>query len=855
LADAYWEHGQEYRRRRGIKEYEDFVYDYAREGLPNALEAVVNAKKGTNRRILKRLDGDNKLAGAIEEERSVVAIVSFFEIANLNIIAKDKILKAITKNLDESSSLVGIAACIRRVSSCDTESGRKLLRWLDRKKLAAKLSASRDISEGSLCIKQIKRADPDMSRELCGLLNIEQVAAILNKTQNVSSVGEYLSEILKINREVARKLWKGSKRTLAANLSMLETFSSSSSDIASIEHIQFLRDTGYYSLVELLDIEELAETLNQEKNVVHIGERLSLILKAEFEDGWTLWQLCKNNLAARLSRCRNISDVSSCIEKVYSCYPNIAEELCDLLNLEVLVERLNQVSDLRFIGEDFSVILKANEEVGRKLWALLGQEGLVDRFRQAKKMWAGPTCIEYLHFAEPLIARKLCGLLNIDELIVGLNQAEDIAYIAVYISTIFKANRKGGQKVWKCLNKRKLAAKVSQCKDVTEGTKCVQVIYSTDSSMAHEFCGLLNIKQLLINLEQTEDLSEVGACISTIFKAHKEIGQKLWEAHKLNLARRASRVKDLWSGILCIEDIHTCNPDIAFELCDLLDLKVLVDALNHTDDLSHVGNYISVIFRANLEVGRKLWGHCKKSLAAKVSCCGKYSEISSFISGIYSCNPDMAFELCALLNLEILVDALDGIEDLSNTGSCIFTILRVNSEVGRQLWEKVKNNLAAKLSRTENIHEISLCIEDISSTDPDMGRELCNLLCIKELTGRLNDAGDVTGIGECISAIFKTNSAVGQRIWMFLDKRKLAAKLSGSTDMTEGAECVEAICSVDSSMAHTLCSLLNLDELASTLEKTEDVENCRKYLEAIGKANKEIHQEILKLLKNENEED
>ena len=447
------------------------------------------------------------------------------------------------------------------------------------------------------------------------------------------------------------------------------------------------------------------------------------------------------------------------------------------------------------------------------------------------------------------MAYELCGLLNIDELIVGLDQAEDVANIAGYISVILRANRKVGQKLWKRLDKKKFASKVSQGKDITKGTKSVKIINSTDPNMANKFCDLLNIEHLLTNLDQTKDLSDVGSCISAVLVANSKVGRKLWGRCKESLALKLSQPDDIWEGLLFFEDVYSCDPDMAVELCNLLNLELLGDALNQSEELSHIGHYIFAVSNVNSQVGQKLWQRCKKSLAAKLNRCRNILDVSSCIEKVFSCGTNVTQELFDLLNLEFLEDALNQTENLSDIGECIFKICKMNEQVGRKLWDDCKENLAIKLSQAKDFWTGKLCIDNIYSADPDMALELCSLVDIQEFAAGLNKADDVTDMGECISSFFRASSQLGQKLWALFDKEKLAVELSRSSVMAERAECIEAIYSVDSDMARELCGLLNIDALVADLDQADDVSDIGEDISAILKANLEVGVKLWQLYK------
>jgi len=124
---------------------------------------------------------------------------------------------------------------------------------------------------------------------------------------------------------------------------------------------------------------------------------ISAIYHHDEETRRAFWNLLDHKkIKDRITKTGRVLSVVSNISAWRDIDKIMGHKFCDLLNLEDLAAKLNQVENLRYIGEYISKILRVNEQVGQKLWQLIDKKTLVDRLSHPKNLldvMQGQSCI------------------------------------------------------------------------------------------------------------------------------------------------------------------------------------------------------------------------------------------------------------------------------------------------------------------------------------------------------------------------------------------------------------------------------------------------------------------------------
>ena len=443
--------------------------------------------------------------------------------------------------------------------------------------------------------------------------------------------------------------------------------------------------------------------------------------------------------------------------------------------------------------------------------------------------------------------------MNIRDLASKLDAINDLYELGLYVKEITVANEDVGRRIWELLDKRKLASKLSRIQHFrpNEAHMCIDFIKSAGLDMGRELCDHLYVQEVANAVKATRSVSSIGGYIAAIVAANRRVGKKLWRLiDKESLALKLSRepIDWDWAGKSCVSDIWSVDRSMAHDLCGLLDIRALADNWNQSSECWRVGEWFSVVLKANAKAGQQLWQLIDRAkLAAEISQNEHVLLIESGIHNIWLADAEVARELCGMLDIERLLKTFNQEHYAENIARCIYGLLRVNEKVGRMLWELAKKQLATKLSRNFVPEKSPGCFKFLCSVEPDMGHELCDLLNLDEIVATLDKLDDVFFIGVYFSAIFWANEQVGRKLWQVYGK-KLATKLNVCEDIKGATLCVENIYSCDHGMARDLCSLLDPTKLVQCLESWGDDKRRENYLDVIEKANKQVYQEVLKLL-------
>ena len=151
---------------------------------------------------------------------------------------------------------------------------------------------------------------------------------------------------------------------------------------------------------------------------------VSTILSANQQVGQKLWKLCKENLADRLGHHERLSTGTFYIECIHSNSTDLSRELCDMLDLNDIVESVNKTKYPLTILDYIVAISDSNETVGRRLWELC-KDDLATKLRWENSLFPIALHIADIQSKSPALASEVCVLLNVKELVVSINQAKD----------------------------------------------------------------------------------------------------------------------------------------------------------------------------------------------------------------------------------------------------------------------------------------------------------------------------------------------------------------------------------------------------------------------------------------------
>jgi hypothetical protein len=206
LAEAYWEHGKIYRRRRGLPEYREYIYEYARSNVPNGLESVLFAEVDTQKSVLSWLDEAGETGSVLERERFMKVIASWAREHSHAHPIGTQLINILAKKITEDDDLRSSGKCIRAIKKADPEAARALIRALDKERLANRVNAAKNINQVLALLTAIEMVNHQAAARLCRLLSLAEITAQINATQDIALIWGALSCIGGANKKVARAI-------------------------------------------------------------------------------------------------------------------------------------------------------------------------------------------------------------------------------------------------------------------------------------------------------------------------------------------------------------------------------------------------------------------------------------------------------------------------------------------------------------------------------------------------------------------------------------------------------------------------------------------------------------------------
>ena len=292
------------------------------------------------------------------------------------------------------------------------------------------------------------------------------------------------------------------------------------------------------------------------------------------------------------------------------------------------------------------------------------------------------------------------------------------------------------------------------------------------------------------------------------------------------------------------------DPDKAYELCELLNIRNLAEALDKCGSIYTLTWYMYAIGHANKKVSRKLCRLLDKTkLAYRLSRDQRAGLIVQCIKSFQYASSTDAHRLCGLVELEELAIRLNKSAELSVVAECFFLIYESDNDRGDTLWKLLdKVFLTKKLHETDFIELGKAAIVFIYYANKDYAREFCSLFDLEELAAITVRPDQFWQVADFISSLYKANTEKGWELWDIINKKILATKLSRIKDIRQGQVWLHRIYSCCPKMLEEFCGYFDLPKLASILRETEDVYNKERYLNMIEKANKQIEEKLLKLI-------
>lgn len=210
-ARAYWEYGREYRNALKLRDYKDFIYNYAISEVSNGLQASVEADKETHRELFNRFVSEGKLLKVFEKERysnssdatkyidAIMALTNTGHIQSFSLQLADLFL--------ERKCYAALCLLIGPTPSEKLDAAEYWKKMKQADKYSLMNAFFEDIYPSPIiCIIEQINPNSKIKCEMASLIDINKLATQANQCNNLSIIFRVIEYVGRLDKQLARKL-------------------------------------------------------------------------------------------------------------------------------------------------------------------------------------------------------------------------------------------------------------------------------------------------------------------------------------------------------------------------------------------------------------------------------------------------------------------------------------------------------------------------------------------------------------------------------------------------------------------------------------------------------------------------
>ena len=343
LARLYWTYGAKYRIRRGILDYDDFIYRYITSNVSNGLEALTSCDTSTEDTVIARLHSEDNLTEIVQNEQSMEAIRwaichirKHHDYHENSVWLSDDLLGVLAKKILLTNDLYNAAHCLHEILLVSKTAGPRLWNLLRLDALARKITVTDDFYGAYMFLLTVSFLPGDTSREFCRMINLNDLYRKFEQSADFSGICSFIRGFLKCDKERGYELWG------------------------------------------LLNVRELARKMGTASDTPLAFRSILALFMGEPEMGTQLWDFVdKANLAAMVSTREDLRSVHQVIGCVRQMSKVLAQEFCGLLDLRELAARFSETSRLTFLETCINWIHEIDNGLATRLCSLLDLKKIV----------------------------------------------------------------------------------------------------------------------------------------------------------------------------------------------------------------------------------------------------------------------------------------------------------------------------------------------------------------------------------------------------------------------------------------------------------------------------------------------
>ena len=212
-AAAYWEHGKRYIENPKLRDYKEFIYDYAVSNTSNGLDAIGWTELDVQQSLYNRLVTNGQIAKVIVQEESIEAInycLSYLTntTKEWGWLQDERLLEIIARKISNSPDLYYSGRTLATICEVDPKVARKLWKFLPHKELAVRLFQVANYKIMSCWLYAVKSVGDNEDLQFLELFNLQELFYSLKELEPLENLFFFHLVINNISRKKGRQFCK-----------------------------------------------------------------------------------------------------------------------------------------------------------------------------------------------------------------------------------------------------------------------------------------------------------------------------------------------------------------------------------------------------------------------------------------------------------------------------------------------------------------------------------------------------------------------------------------------------------------------------------------------------------------------
>jgi len=409
-------------------------------------------------------------------------------------------VKTLAERLNGEEAFSTMELCLEAILSIDTSVFQKTVEYLCLETIMRRMR-DEDYANGHSLLDHLFELSPRTAHKFSSLLDLPEMAYVMATQGRYSDATRWFASLRKVDRARSRQLIQavidgGLPNTLGSKHDPLTTIRFVK-DIAGIDS-SFARELCDSRLSRMLTAQ-----LRQSKNLNAVLSSLIWLFDSEREIGLHLIRCVGIEVFARnISAQPEFDQWRQLAGKLMADKP-IGTELCNLLDLRRLVDKLNRTENVEIVAEWFGRIHNLDKSRAKEFLDLVDSVRLAHKLSASASFAGAIECLGGFHSADDQFAHQLCTKLDLNILAKRFSQSVDVLRVCLYLSAVYNVNKDMGHKLAGLLDNRHLANRLLEVSRFNDLHECIQALCETERAIAKNVFAHLSVDRLADRLDRS----------------------------------------------------------------------------------------------------------------------------------------------------------------------------------------------------------------------------------------------------------------------------------------------------------------------------------------------------------------